>query len=198
MKELKDIIAENLLALRQQKKITQLEVAERLNYTDKSVSKWERGDVTPPVEVLKALADMYGVSLDYLTTERTGEVIISEKAQKKEFSNKIWITLLAVSLVWLIAVIFFVYAITLHQVVAWQVFVTAVPISCIVLLVFNGIWGKRKFTFIIITVLVWSVLTTVFVYTLKYTLWPLFILGVPLQVAIVLWSMITPKKYKKK
>lgn len=198
MKELKDIIAENLLALRQQKKITQLEVAERLNYTDKSVSKWERGDVTPPVEVLKALADMYGVSLDYLTTERTGEVVISEKAQKKEFSNKIWITLLAVSLVWLIAVIFFVYAITLHQVVTWQVFVTAVPISCIVLLVFNGIWGKRKFTFIIITALVWSVLATVFVYTLKYTLWPLFILGVPLQVAIVLWSMITPKKYKKK
>ena len=193
MKELKDVIAENLLFLRQRKKFTQLEIAEKLNYTDKSVSKWEHGDVTPPVEVLKALADIYGVSLDYIVTENP-ENSVDIKSEKKEFSNKIWITLLAVSLVWLIAVIFFVYSMTLRGVTVWQIFVTAVPISCIVLLVFNGIWGKRFYAFVIITVLVWSILASFFVWTLKYVLWPIFILGVPLQIAIILWSMMKPRK----
>ena len=193
MKELKDVIAENLLFLRQRKKFTQLEIAEKLNYTDKSVSKWEHGDVTPPVEVLKALADIYGVSLDYIVTENP-ENSVDIKSEKKEVSNKIWITLLAVSLVWLIAVIFFVYSMTLRGVTVWQIFVTAVPISCIVLLVFNGIWGKRFYAFVIITVLVWSILASFFVWTLKYVLWPIFILGVPLQIAIILWSMMKPRK----
>ncbi|MBQ3235430.1 MAG: helix-turn-helix transcriptional regulator [Clostridia bacterium] len=193
MKELKDVIAENLLNLRQAKKFTQLEIAEKLNYTDKSVSKWEHGDVTPPVEVLKALADIYGVSLDYIVTENPEGIIVDTKPEKREFSNKIWITLLAVSLVWLIAVIFFVYAMTLQGVTLWQIFVSAVPVSCIVLLVFNGIWGKRAYTFIIITVLVWSILTTFFVWMIKYVVWPIFILGIPLQIAIILWAMMKPR-----
>lgn len=193
MKELKDVIAENLLNLRQRKGYTQLELAERLNYTDKSVSKWEHGDVTPPVEVLKSLADIYGVTLDYLVSEHEGEVV-DVKEGKNEQSNKIWITLLAVSLVWLIAVIFFVYSITLRQVAVWQIFVSAVPVSAVVLIVFNGIWGERKYAFILITVLVWSILATFFVWMLKYVLWPIFILGVPLQIAIILWAMMKPRK----
>jgi len=196
MKELKDIIAENLLALRQEKKLTQLEVAQTLNYTDKSVSKWEHGDVVPPVEVLKALADLYGVTLDYLVTEDPVKPVRPVKPEGRGKKNKLLITLLAVSIVWLVAVICFVYAMTLHDLALWQIFVAAVPVSCIVLLVFNGIWGKRRYTFIITTVLVWSILATVFLCTLRYALWPIFFLGIPLQVAIVLWSMLDPKRKK--
>ncbi len=196
MKELKDVIAENLLNLRLSKKYTQLEIAEKLNYTDKSVSKWEHGDVTPPVEVLKALTDIYGVTLDYVVTEHE-DFSELKTTVKKENTNKIIITLLSVSLVWLIAVIFFVYEITLQNEIFWEVFVAAVPLSSIVLIVFNGIWGRRAFTFILITILVWSILATFFVFTLKYVLWPIFILGVPLQVAIILWAMMKPRRKNK-
>lgn len=194
MKTIKEIIAENLTALRLQKNYTQSELAEKLNYTDKSVSKWEHGETTPPIEVLKSLADIYGVTVDYLITE-SGEYSFDKLySSKKNQPNKIWITLLAVSLIWLIATISFVYAFILYQISLWQAFVIAVPLSSIVLLVFNGIWGKRKFIFIITSVLVWSVLASIFVCTLSFTPWPIFILGIPLQIAIILWSMMKTNK----
>ena len=66
MDELKSVVAENLKALRTTAGLTQGELAERLNYSDKAVSKWERGESLPDVQVLKQLADMYGVGVDYL------------------------------------------------------------------------------------------------------------------------------------
>ena len=66
MQDWKFIIAKNITALRQNRKMTQAELAEKLNYSDKAVSKWERGESVPDVLVLKSIADMFGVSLDYL------------------------------------------------------------------------------------------------------------------------------------
>ena len=69
MQELKFIIAKNIQALRQEKGMTQVELAEKLNYSDKSVSKWERGESLPDITVLKGIADLFEVSLDYLTED---------------------------------------------------------------------------------------------------------------------------------
>jgi DNA-binding transcriptional regulator YiaG len=40
VEDIKPIIAKNITALRQNAKLTQIELAERLNYSDKAVSKW--------------------------------------------------------------------------------------------------------------------------------------------------------------
>ena len=69
MVDLKPVIAQNITALRQSHKMTQIELAEKLNYSDKAVSKWERGESIPDVIVLKTIADLFGVSLDYLLEE---------------------------------------------------------------------------------------------------------------------------------
>ena len=69
MEDIKPIIAKNITALRQGAKMTQIELAERLNYSDKSVSKWERAESLPDITVLKAIADMFEVPLDYLVRE---------------------------------------------------------------------------------------------------------------------------------
>ena len=53
MEDLKQIFAENLSALRKKKGWTQMELAERLHYSDKAVSKWERGESLPDVVILK-------------------------------------------------------------------------------------------------------------------------------------------------
>ena len=66
MEDLKQILAKNITALRQASRMTQLELAEKLNYSDKAISKWERGESIPDVTVLKAIADLVGVTLDYL------------------------------------------------------------------------------------------------------------------------------------
>lgn len=198
MKELREIIGKNLTTLRLEYKMTQAELAEKLNYTDKSVSKWENGDAMPPVDTLKSLADLYGVTLDYLVTENPDEGFRDNIYSAKENNlNKLIITLLATSLVWLIATLLYVYAISLAGISFWQVFIYAVPVTAIVLIVFNGIWGKRVFTFILISVLVWTTLLSVYIFFLENNPWAIFIIGIPLQIATVLWMQLKPKRKPK-
>jgi transcriptional regulator with XRE-family HTH domain len=188
MENVKQIIAKNLVELRKQNRLTQLELAERLNYSDKAVSRWERGDTLPDIDVLCRICEMYGVTFDYLTHEGTKK----EKdvyTKKRENSNKIVITLLAEMVVWFLATLLFVYEKTLNGVNFWQAFVWAVPLSAIVGIVFNAIWGKKKWTLLLVSVLVWSLLAAIFVQALgKGNIWPIFLLGVPAQIAILLWA----------
>ena len=58
MEDLKLIIAKNIVMLRRRDGMTQFELAQRLNYSDKAVSKWERGESVPDIAVLKALTDI--------------------------------------------------------------------------------------------------------------------------------------------
>ena len=190
MDDIKKILAENLSALRAENKMTQIELAEKLNYTDKSVSKWEHGDAIPPIDVLKDLADLYGVSLDYLVTGKDNYSYDKRYTSEKNTTNKRLITALAVSLVWIISTVLFVYLKIFAKMDFWMTFILAVPVSVIVLLVFNGIWGKRKLTFILISVLIWTALTTIYLFLLQYNLWSIFIIGIPLQAATILWSQL--------
>ena len=80
MKDLREIIAKNICALRTEANMTQLGLAELLNYSDKAVSKWERGEALPDVLVLKAIADHFGVSVDYLLTDEHREGEYSSRA----------------------------------------------------------------------------------------------------------------------
>ena len=194
MENIKDIIAKKLLYLRQKNNFTQSELAEKLNYTDKSISKWEHGESTPPIEVLKAVADIYGDPLDYLVNESLEANYDRRYNYKENRANKLLITLLAVSTVWIIATVLFVYNSLLTGTSLWILFVLALPVSCIVLLVFNCIWGKRLFTFIIISVLIWSILATLYLVFLEYNIWSVFIIGVPLQIATFLWALLKTNK----
>lgn len=194
MNNVKEMLPKNLVKLRSESKMTQSEVAEKLNYTDKSVSKWERGEAIPPIDVLKDLADLYGVSLDYLVGNTENGSYDRRYTSKANNTNKVVIMLLAVSLVWIVATVLYAYGIIFAQRSFWTLFVGAVPLTTVVLIVFNGIWGKRKFTFILISVLIWTLITTIYLVFLttpsRYNLWAIFIIGIPLQVATILWSQL--------
>src|SRR5690606_37404500 len=68
--ELGRILAENITYYRKKLNLTQLELAEKLNYSDKSVSKWERAEGIPDVFVLKELSVFFGITIDTLLSKR--------------------------------------------------------------------------------------------------------------------------------
>ena len=194
MKEIKDIVAKNLQELRNKHGYTQGELAEMVNYTDKSVSKWEHGEAMPPIDVLKQLADIYKVTLDYLVTDSPSENFGKIYNDKKNTPNKIIITLLAMSVVWIVATILFFNGMLLTQKSFWQIFIYAIPLSVIVLIVFNAIWGRRIFTFILISIGLWATLFSLYIGFIEYNIWTIFIVGIPFQIATILWSQLRKTK----
>lgn len=194
-KDTSKVVSSNLTKLRKQKKLTQLELANKFNFSDKTISKWESGESLPNIDVLCKLAEFYDITLNDLVNPDF-EV---EKQRKKDegFSNKIAIASLAVSIIWFVVTIIFVYVKILTGYSIWTLFVWAVPFSAILGLIFNAIWGTRKAKFILLSVFLWTLLVALYLQTIVYNIWPIFILGVPSQITIVLWSRLKPKNKKK-
>ena len=196
---IQDVLISNLISLRKSRSLTQIELGEKINYSDKTISKWENGDSCPNIEAVHKLAKFYDVSIDDLLSE---DFQIDKKivAEKQRNNSKLIISLLAVMTVWLIATIIFVAISLLDIANAWMVFIVAVPASAIVALVFNSIWGNTRFNYLIISILLWTLLTAIFLSALKYAkvLWVIFLIGVPIQIAIILWSQLKRKKKKAK
>ena len=193
MSDVKMIVAKNITALRQANKMTQIELAEQLNYSDKSVSKWERGESIPDVVVLKAIADLFGVTVDYLLQEDHAPAPVVQVPNKTTYQrNHKVITILSVLLVWLVATMCFIALdIVWPKTVATSLsFLYGVPVSMIVWLVFNSIWFNRRRNYLIISLLMWSVLACIFLTLLAagYPIWKFFLLGIPGQIAIYVWS----------
>ena len=190
MKDLKNIIADNIVLLRKEKGLTQAQLAERLNYSDKAVSKWERGESLPDVAVLKSLAEILGVSVDYLL-ESDHQKAELEKAtvSRKKFRRRAIITSMCVMLIWLVAtVVFFILDTVTNLGHHWLCFVYAAPVSFAVWLIFNSIWFNTRRNYLIISALLWTTLGSLFVTFLWLKLWLLFIVGIPAQIIIFLWS----------
>ena len=201
--DINKIIGKNLLKLRKNAKLTQLELAEKFNYSDKSISKWETGESLPNVETLYNLCEFYHVSLNDLTNvDLDAETAKNEKQPKpRRYPAKLVITLLAVSAVWLLATILFVILKLTLKVNIYMCFLWSVPISCIVLIVFNSLWGRFRYLFIILSVFLWSLLASIHVEILLVSnnnMWPFYILGIPLQIAIILWGALVQKPKKVK
>jgi transcriptional regulator with XRE-family HTH domain len=199
MNDIKLIIANNLTELRRKHSITQAELAERLNYSDKAVSKWERGESIPDVTVLKAISDIFGVTVDYLLEEEHEDPKHEKKeVNKRQKRNRSLITGISIVLVLFIAT-FAAANISLFGLKGceWLPFVAAVPVSMVVWLVLNSIWFNRRRNFLIISLLMWSTLAAIFIVLLllaEVNLWYIFTLGIPAQLIILLWSGIKLKR----
>ena len=200
MSELKPIIAKNIIDLRRDRNLTQAELAAALHYSDKAVSKWERGESIPDVTVLKQIADLFEVTVDYLLQEEHTQATAptAKQASKWRIRNHGFITGISVVLVWLVATcVFAVLDMAIPQVqYHWLAFVFAVPVSMIVWLVFNSIWFNPKLNFLIISFLMWTAIFAVWLTSflcLHWNGWLLFIIGIPAQVIIGMWTGIRHK-----
>lgn len=197
MNDLKQIIATNITTLRKEKNLTQLEFANELNYSDKAISKWERAESIPDVVVLKQIADLFGITVDYLLNEhsKNEKLIVIEDKIKSGTLNKISLSLLSASPIWIVATIIFSLISIFKGIYVWYVFYISVPLTILLFLIFNTLWGNRRNNYIIVSCLIWSILLCIYLSLIKYNLWQLFILGIPAQLAIILWSTL---KFKRK
>ena len=166
--------------------------AEKMNVSRQSISKWENGDAIPDVETLYLIAKFYDVTLDALVSNDLQKIVITDKSKtNKQHVNKIIITLLSVLLVWLVAVVSHIQINLVFGLNLWILYILALPISMVVLLVFNCIWGRRHLTFIILSFLVWFTLLYFHLQLLKIdNMWSIYFIGIPLQIAIILWSQL--------
>lgn len=202
--EINKIIAKNLAFYRKEAGLTQAELAEKINYSDKSVSKWESANGAPDVYTLLQLAELYGVTLNDL-------VCADEPAQKEKRprNSRVWIMLLSSGVVWLVATCFFITMQLLMPNTApwWLSFLYAAAANAIVLIVFSSMWKYKMTHFVSVTVLIWSAITCLYL-TARFilihfkqdysALWLIFILGAPLQVLECVWGLFRAKKNKEK
>jgi len=194
---LEQIVAVNLAQLRRAKGWTQADLAEKINYSDKSVSKWERGEGLPDLKVLTQLAALYEVTLDTLVTDH-GAADMLAKASKKPSRNiapRVIVELLAVSVVFLVATVIYV-ALSKHN--PWICFVWALPVSFGLVTLFNVHWKFRVCAIVFGSAIIWTLLAAVYLQLLKYNLWMLFLIGIPTQAAVILGAHLDVKKLSRK
>lgn len=188
MEDLRKIIGNNLSELRKRRGLTQLELAEKFNYTDRAVSKWENGDTLPDVEILYNLCEFYGVTLDYLTIEHNNYYV--KRNDELQLWNKIAISCLVAMIVWGLATIIFVISLLRRHTPLWQSFVVAVPITALLTLYFNRIYFKNKLTRIICwSLFTWSLIASAYLIIMDQQFWPLFLLGIPAQASILIYFL---------
>lgn len=184
--ELKNIVAKNLVDLRKNAGFTQIEIAEKLNYSDKAVSKWERGESLPDVETIKKLADLYGVSVDALLREQKD---ITKRIYKYALtpSQRMLIILISVGLVWAVATTVFSVLcwVNVDELMASYSFILALPVTFIVIIVFNSLWGKVWINLLAASALLWTTALCIYLLVSLSYRWLCFIVPIPLQVVLI-------------
>lgn len=191
----KKTVAENIAKLRISLGLTQAQLGEALNYSDKSVSKWERGESIPDVFVLKQIADMAGVSVDYLLSSHAEDVSPVTAKPERHYSY-LFITLTVLAGIAALATTAFV-VMWLADAFSWISFLCALPVGLITFLVLNSIWGKRSHNLYIISALMWSIICVIYAAALEKNWWQLFLLGIPAQIIIIFSFLIRNKPATK-
>ncbi len=188
MEDVKIIIGKNIQYLRKDAKMTQQALAEKLNYTAKAVSKWERGESIPEIETLMAICSIFNVTLDFLT-------VADSRNHRKEYlpdsvknKNNFFMTALVITIVWTIAAIVFVYVSQNKEYLLWQIFAWAVPVS-LAIISFAIRYKKRMSRFLVHSLLLWSLLICIFV-QFSFQIPLIFLVGIPAQLALLVWSKI--------
>lgn len=193
-------IGANIAAYRKRLGMTQVGLAEKLNYSDKAVSKWERGESVPDVITLMGLAGHLGTTVNELLkdpnelppdtgpVEKTMERMVQRTLKRK--ANKNIILGLSSILVWFVALLLFVVLSSLDIPYTWLAFFYAVPANCVVMLSLRSVWRDFRWNRALISGIMWGSLVALYVTLLvlgNFNVWKMFLLGVPGQIAIFLW-----------
>ena len=180
-------IAKNITELRKNAGMTQARLAEEIGYSDKSVSKWERGDGVPDIVCLKNIADLFGVSVDYLlesehsTSPAAAAQDCSTQTETQSESyiiNRAAIVGVTLAGILMLSAIVFVI-LKLCGIVSALPFVIACPVFALLIVIFNSIWGVTKYNFYTVSLLVLSILFLISFILRSYGMWQIMLLGIP-------------------
>ena len=186
---LKETVAQNVIALRLSAGMKQSDLAERIHYSDKSVSKWERAEALPDVAVLKSIADVFGVTVDYLITAHEGEtpkasaaVAAADPTNAVKAARHRLVTRIVLIGIWTLALLLFIiFWLAGHPEWVRYVVTGALPVSLITWLVLHSVWERGRYNLAIISALMASLLTLVYTMFYRHNWWPIFLLAIPLE-----------------
>ncbi len=186
--ELRVNLSRSLTACRKRSGLTQAALAEKLNYSDKTISKWERGEGLPDLTAMQNLSEIFGVPVDALMR---GEALPQKEREdpgRRESRRRV-ILLLSVGLCWLTAaVVFFILRIAAPSLPrAGLSFLYAVPASAIVCTVFGCLWWTRAFQLLSVSALIWSVAASLAASLRLPSMGLIYIIAAVLQVLLLLW-----------
>ena len=196
--ELKLVAAGNLINLRTASGMTQAELGAKLNYSDKSISKWERGEAIPDAYVLTQLAELFGVTVDYILSSHTDwEPTVAPEDPKRDvvYSTSV-ITAIAVIGVWTLALTAFVTLWLAVDQLRWQIFVAAFPVSVLTWMVLMCVFKRTRHLKYMVALFVLSIFVCVYLLLLNRNPWQIFMIAVLAEV-IVFLSFHVQKKPKK-
>ena len=190
-----ELLAKNLAYYRKASGLTQLELADKFNYSDKSVSKWERGEGFPDIFVLKSLADFYGITVDDFYQSEHKAVKVSQNKKRKQT----YLKLLSIGINWLVTVLTFFLLNTLLSRFApdapfepWLTFIYGTLTTGIILLVWEFIYHNRFLRMIATSIIIWTAALSIFLtfFVVINTPLPLlFIVAIPLEVLEIIWYL---------
>lgn len=212
--KLKDLIGKNIASYRKRLGLTQAGLAEKLNYSDKAVSKWERGESIPDVITLAQLAELFEITVNELVADpnvlpgdnpgnlEKAMTQVSEKALKRKANKNIILGLSSI-LVWFVALFAFVVlsSFPVTEKYSFLLFFYAIPANAIVLLSLRSAWRDFRWNKALISAIAWGSLLSIHVSLLvflSFNMWKIYLLGIPGQIAIFLWfRMYHPMKEKE-
>ena len=199
IEEYKNNLTKNLVKYRTESGLTQSKLAEKINYSDKSISKWERGEGTPDVGVLLQLCEIYSISLNDFFEDQSQKEILPKK---KHRNKKLFISLLSGTLVFFIAAFAFAVLFMIPQThsFAWMSFIYAIPVLGIVMTTFSSIWGKALYRIISTSIIIWGLLISLCLSLNMFKfIWILCAAGGFFQLLTIFWFIFYDKfKAKKK
>ena len=195
MEDTKLVIASNIIRQRTNANMTQAELGEKLNYSDKTISKWERAEAVPDVLVLKRMAEIFGVSIDDLLNppDQWNTPKVPPQSDDGRKYNSSAIIMVALAGIWTIAILVFIIFWVLGS-IHWSIFAYAVPVALITLLVLNSTWNHGKRNLLIVSGLVFSLIAVIYIALIKYRPWQLFLVAIPAQAVVSLSFKIKREK----
>ena len=179
---LRKTVAKNIAQYRKAHHDTQLDLATKLNYSDKSVSKWERGESLPDVYILSQIAELYGVSVSALIGE-----IQPPKESKPHYH--MFILLLSLALTMAVAsLLFSMFMICKVDYPAWMFFVYALPVCSIICIVFTSLWWGILWQGVSVSALIWTLGLSLYLSFELENVSLIFLVCAALQVLTLLWE----------
>ena len=185
LSELKLVTASNIIKLRTGRGLTQAELGAMLNYSDKTISKWERGEAIPDAYVLTQIAEIFGVTVDGLrSTETHWQPPAEEKKPELSYSIDVIIAISVLG-VWTLALTAFV-ALWLAHIICWQIFVVTLPVSILTYLVLICKFGQTKYLQFVVALFVLSLFVMVYLLFFHANPWQIFLIAILAEVLVFL------------
>lgn len=210
--ELKIIIGHNIVRLRKAKGMTQADLAEKLNYSDKAISKWERGESMPDVLTLIHMAEVFDTNVNVIVSDGSAEpqevqmpsepapaaVAVQENRGKLNLppirkADRGKVQKLSSALVWVIVLFVYLVLDSFELKYSWMVFILGVLANAIVLLSLRAAWKIYGINRLLVSIIMWTALIFVYLTLLLATgvhVWRILPMGLLGQAAIALWFRI--------